>query len=49
MLAISLAAGVWEGIRDGKVRIEPRYAGLGELVSVLPVVGVAVSLRWVRF
>ncbi|KAF2449402.1 heavy metal translocatin [Karstenula rhodostoma CBS 690.94] len=40
-VAVLLAAGafrVW--------RIEPKYAGLGELVSVLPVVGVAFSMRW---
>lgn len=39
-MAVLLAAGafrVW--------RIEPKYAGLGELVSVLPVVGVAFSMR----
>lgn len=29
-------------------RIPPEYAGLGELVSVLPVVGAAVMLRWER-
>lgn len=40
-VAVLLAAGafrIW--------RIEPKYAGLGELVSVLPVVGVAFSMRW---
>ncbi|KAL5439956.1 hypothetical protein PMIN07_005893 [Paraphaeosphaeria minitans] len=40
-VAVLLAAGalrVW--------RIEPKYAGLGELVSVLPVVGVAFSMGW---
>lgn len=43
-VAVLLAAGafrVW--------RIEPKYAGLGELVSVLPVVGVAFSMRWGRY
>jgi hypothetical protein len=25
------------------------YAGLGELVSVLPVIAIAVSLRWAQF
>jgi Cu2+-exporting ATPase len=31
-----------------RVRIEPRWAGLGELVSVVPVliVGVALDVRW---
>lgn len=40
-VAILLAAGafrVW--------RVEPQYAGLGELVSVLPVVVVAFSMSW---
>ncbi|KAL5377760.1 hypothetical protein DPSP01_009540 [Paraphaeosphaeria sporulosa] len=40
-VAVLLAAGafrVW--------RIEPKYAGFGELVSVLPVVGVAFSMTW---
>jgi Cd2+-exporting ATPase len=41
LFAICLAAGVlvvW--------RIEPRWAGIGELVSVLPVVVVGWSLKW---
>jgi len=46
--AILLAAGAFESL-NSRVRIQPRYAGLGELVSVLPVVAVAVSLRWTRF
>ncbi|KAF2727045.1 heavy metal translocatin [Polyplosphaeria fusca] len=29
-----------------RARLEPAYAGLGEVVSVLPVVGVAVGMRW---
>lgn len=49
VFAILLAAGAFEGIGRGGVRISPMYAGLGELVSVLPVIGVAVSLRWARF
>lgn len=49
VFAILLAAGAFEGIGSGGVRISPMYAGLGELVSVLPVIGVAVSLRWTRF
>ena len=40
LLAILLAAGAFV-----KVRIPPAYAGLGEIVSVLPVVLVALSLR----
>ena len=42
-IAIALAAGVlvvW--------RIEPRWAGLGEIVSVMPVVIVGWSLKWNR-
>ncbi|KAK8139765.1 copper-translocating P-type ATPase [Apiospora sp. TS-2023a] len=49
VFAILLAAGVFvPAAREGGVRIPPEYAGLGELVSVLPVVLVAVSLRWAR-
>jgi Cu2+-exporting ATPase len=42
--AILLAAGAFPN-----VRIEPQYAGLGEIVSVLPVIAVGVQLRWARF
>jgi Cu2+-exporting ATPase len=54
LVAVLLAAGVFEGVRGGKggerggVRIPPQYAGLGEVVSVLPVVGAAVGLRFWR-
>ena len=41
-VAVLLAAGVG----GGGVRIPPQFAGLGELVSVLPVVVAAVMLRW---
>ena len=41
--AILLAAGAFV-----EVRIEPAYAGLGELVSVLPVILAALSLKWPR-
>ena len=44
LFAILLAAGAFV-----RARIPPAYAGLGELVSVLPVIGVAMQLRWVRF
>ncbi|KAI9781165.1 MAG: hypothetical protein M1839_006273 [Geoglossum umbratile] len=40
-IAILLAAGAFV-----KVKIPPAYAGLGELVSVLPVILVAVVFRW---
>ena len=42
--AILLAAGAFP-----KIRIEPQYAGLGEIVSVLPVIAIGVQLRWARF
>lgn len=41
IVAILMAAGAFV-----KVRIEPQYAGLGELVSVLPVVLIAFQMRW---
>jgi Cu2+-exporting ATPase len=41
--AILLAAGAFV-----KIRIPPQFAGLGELVSVLPVIFAAVLLRWSR-
>ena len=42
--AILLAAGAFV-----KVRLDPAYAGLGELVSVLPVVLFAFQMRWRRY
>ncbi|KAJ4989763.1 copper-translocating P-type ATPase [Stagonosporopsis vannaccii] len=46
--AILLAAGTFSGIKKGglEVRIPPQWAALGELVSILPVVGVAFQMRW---
>ncbi|KAJ4310228.1 hypothetical protein N0V94_008554 [Neodidymelliopsis sp. IMI 364377] len=46
--AVLLASGALVGAgRGGKeVRIPAKWAGLGELVSVVPVVGVAFSMRW---
>ncbi|KAG8780649.1 hypothetical protein FRC12_022737 [Ceratobasidium sp. 428] len=44
VVAILLASGVL-----GKARIPPEYAGLGELVSVLPVVAIAWSLGVVKW
>jgi Cu2+-exporting ATPase len=41
LIAVLLAAGTFVN-----VHIPPQYAGLGELVSVLPVVAAAVLLRW---
>ncbi|KAI8963339.1 heavy metal translocatin [Daldinia sp. FL1419] len=47
VFAILLAAGAF--VNAGKnARIPPEFAGLGELVSVLPVIVVAVSLRWAK-
>ena len=43
IFAILLAAGAFVN-----ARIPPEYAGLGEIVSVLPVILVAVQLRWAR-
>lgn len=46
--AVLLAAGAFAGIKSGgrAVKISPQWAGLGELVSVLPVVGIAFQMRW---
>lgn len=44
LFAILLAAGAFVA-----ARILPAYAGLGELVSVLPVIAVAMQLRWTDF
>lgn len=43
VFAVLLAAGAFV-----HARIPPAYAGLGELVSVLPVIAAAVMLRWTR-
>ena len=43
-LAILLASGALVN-----ARIPPEYAGLGELVSVLPVIAIAMQLRWAKF
>ncbi|KAK6607562.1 copper-transporting atpase [Botrytis cinerea] len=42
--AILLAAGAFPN-----ARIPPQYAGLGEIVSVLPVIAIGVQLRWASF
>lgn len=42
-VAILLAAGAFVS-----ARIPPQYAGLGELVSVLPVILIALQLRWFK-
>ncbi|KAF2845065.1 heavy metal translocatin [Plenodomus tracheiphilus IPT5] len=43
LFAVLLGAGAFV-----RARIPPEYAGLGELVSVLPVVGAAVALKWAK-
>ncbi|KAK4996480.1 hypothetical protein LTR66_003917 [Elasticomyces elasticus] len=43
LLAILLAAGAFVN-----VRIPPQYAGFGELVSVLPVILIALQLKWFK-
>ncbi|OTB19696.1 hypothetical protein K445DRAFT_313480 [Daldinia sp. EC12] len=47
LFAILLAAGAFVNAGEN-ARIPPEFAGLGELVSVLPVIVVAVSLRWAK-
>lgn len=49
VFAVLLAGGAFVTVRGGEgVRIPPAFAGLGELVSVLPVVVAAVLMRWER-
>ena len=43
LVAVLFAAGAFVG-----ARIPPAYAGLGEVVSVLPVVVVALQLKWFK-
>jgi heavy metal translocating P-type ATPase len=42
--AILLAAGAFPN-----ARIAPQFAGLGEIVSVLPVIAIGMQLKWVNF
>ncbi|KAH8752182.1 E1-E2 ATPase-domain-containing protein [Hyaloscypha finlandica] len=44
LFAILLAAGAFVNFR-----IPPAFAGVGEIVSVLPVIAIAVGLRWAKF
>ncbi|KFY95584.1 hypothetical protein V500_02708 [Pseudogymnoascus sp. VKM F-4518 (FW-2643)] len=44
VFAILLAAGAFP-----HARIPPQYAGLGEIVSVLPVIAIAMQLKWASF
>jgi hypothetical protein len=45
LVAVLLAAGAFVKAGD-QIRIKPQWAGLGELVSVLPVVLIAFQMRW---
>ena len=50
LLAFLFASGALVSAHKGtEVKIPPAYAGLGELVSVLPVVFIAISLKWAKF
>jgi Cu2+-exporting ATPase len=44
LFAILLAAGAFPS-----VRISPQYAGLGEVVSVVPVIAISMQLKWKKF
>lgn len=48
VFAVLLAAGVFEAFGKRGVRVEPKWAALGEVVSLVPVVLVGVGLRRVR-
>lgn len=50
LFAILLGGGAFSAIGgSGAVKIPPAFAGLGELVSVLPVVAAAVLMRWEKW
>ncbi|KAH8588439.1 E1-E2 ATPase-domain-containing protein [Bisporella sp. PMI_857] len=50
LLAILLGSGALVAANKGNgVRIPPEYAGLGELISVLPVITIAITLKWAKF
>jgi heavy metal translocating P-type ATPase len=44
LFAILLAAGAFVNFR-----VPPAFAGVGEIVSVLPVIAIAIGLRWAKF
>jgi P-type E1-E2 ATPase len=48
VFAVALAAGVFTCLLE-EARIDPQFAGLGELVSVLPVVLIAFQMRWKQY
>ncbi|MCJ1310833.1 hypothetical protein MMC25_004500 [Agyrium rufum] len=50
ILALLFASGALvNATNGGTIRLPPAYAGLGELVNVMPVIAIALGLRWVRF
>jgi Cd2+-exporting ATPase len=50
VLALLFASGALVSAHKGTaIKIPPQYAGLGELVSVLPVIAIAVGLKWSKF
>lgn len=50
LFAILLGSGGFSAVgSSGMVKIPPAFAGLGELVSVLPVVAAAVLMRWEKY
>lgn len=49
ILALLFASGALVSARKGTaIKIPPEYAGLGELASVLPVIAIAVGLKWAK-
>ena len=44
LFAVLLAAGALP-----RARISPQYAGLGEVISVVPVVAITMQLKWIKF
>jgi Cd2+-exporting ATPase len=50
VLALLFASGTLVSARKATaIKIPPQYAGLGELVSVLPVIAIALGLKWAKF
>ncbi|KAF2239025.1 putative copper-transporting ATPase [Viridothelium virens] len=49
ILALLFASGALISAHRGRaIKIPPQYAGLGELISVLPVIATAVGLKWAK-
>ncbi|KAH9864077.1 hypothetical protein J1614_010010 [Plenodomus biglobosus] len=49
VFSLALAAGVFAGVSQGRVRMQAPWVGLGLLLGVGPVYGVAWSVRWGRW